>query len=159
MLVGGLLLTMTAASLGEFSGFQVNRDFGCRPGGIGLPHLAGSIAAFTAYLWLIHHESPTKVSTYAYVNPRVAVFLGYFLRAEETGPRTVIATLFTGSSEHLGSFPAQRPFCSAITIISRSLPYPRILARGCFLDELTCVERFIICSKTKACSTNQPSAR
>jgi hypothetical protein len=60
---------------------------------------------------------------------------------------------------HLSSFPTQRPSCSVITIISRSLPYPRILARGCFLDELTCVERFIICCKTKACSTNQPSAR
>ena len=41
--------------------------------------VAGSIIAFTAYVWLIHHESPTKVGTYAYVNPVVAVLLGYFL--------------------------------------------------------------------------------
>lgn len=34
--------------------------------------VAGSIIAFTAYVWLIHHESPTKVGTYAYVNPVVA---------------------------------------------------------------------------------------
>jgi hypothetical protein len=31
--------------------------------------VAGSIVAFTAYVWLIHHESPTKVGTYACVNP------------------------------------------------------------------------------------------
>jgi len=35
--------------------------------------VAGSIVAFTAYVWLIHHESPTRVGTYAYVNPVVAV--------------------------------------------------------------------------------------
>ena len=44
--------------------------------------VAGSIVAFTAYVWLIHHESPTKVGTYAYVNPVVAVFLGYFVGGE-----------------------------------------------------------------------------
>jgi len=51
--------------------------------------VAGSIVAFTAYVWLIHHESPTKVGTYAYVNPVVAVLLGYFLGGEAIGPRTI----------------------------------------------------------------------
>ncbi|HEY2120323.1 MAG TPA: protein kinase [Candidatus Acidoferrum sp.] len=51
-------------------------------------------AAFTAYVWLIHHESPTKVGTYAYVNPVVAVLLGYFLGGEALGPRTILGTLF-----------------------------------------------------------------
>ena len=40
---------------------------------------------FTAYVWLIHHESPSKVGTYAYVNPVVAVLLGYFLGGEPWG--------------------------------------------------------------------------
>jgi drug/metabolite transporter (DMT)-like permease len=48
---------------------------------------------FTAYVWLIHHESPTKVGTYAYVNPVVAVALGYFLGGEAVGPRTLLGTL------------------------------------------------------------------
>ncbi len=48
---------------------------------------------FTAYVWLIHHESPTKVGTYAYVNPVVAVLLGYFAAGEALGVRTIIGTL------------------------------------------------------------------
>jgi drug/metabolite transporter (DMT)-like permease len=48
---------------------------------------------FTAYVWLIHHESPTKVGTYAYVNPVVAVLVGYFLGGEALGLRTILGTL------------------------------------------------------------------
>ena len=55
--------------------------------------VAGSIVGFTAYVWLIHHESPTKVGTYAYVNPVVAVIVGYFLGGETVGPRTILGTL------------------------------------------------------------------
>jgi drug/metabolite transporter (DMT)-like permease len=55
---------------------------------------AGSIVAFTAYVWLIHHESPTKVGTYAYVNPGVAVLVGYFLGGEALGLRTILGTAF-----------------------------------------------------------------
>jgi drug/metabolite transporter (DMT)-like permease len=55
--------------------------------------VAGSIIGFTAYVWLIHHESPTKVGTYAYVNPVVAVVLGYFLAGETLGLRTILGTL------------------------------------------------------------------
>ena len=55
--------------------------------------VAGSIIGFTAYVWLIHHESPTKVGTYAYVNPVVAVLLGYFLGGETLGLRTILGTL------------------------------------------------------------------
>jgi len=57
----------------------------------GLGHCIG---VFTAYLWLIHHESPTKVVTYAYVNPVVAVLLGYFLGGESFGLQTILGALF-----------------------------------------------------------------
>jgi drug/metabolite transporter (DMT)-like permease len=53
----------------------------------------GSIVGFTAYVWLLHYESPTKVGTYAYVNPLVAVALGYFLGGEEIGRRTLLGML------------------------------------------------------------------
>jgi drug/metabolite transporter (DMT)-like permease len=56
--------------------------------------VAGSIVGFTAYVWLLHHESPTKVGTYAYVNPVVAVLVGYFLGGEAIGRRTIVGTLF-----------------------------------------------------------------
>jgi drug/metabolite transporter (DMT)-like permease len=93
MLAGGVLLTLTAALLGEFRGFHVQAV--SRGAWLALAYLivAGSIVAFTAYVWLIHHESPTKVGTYAYVNPVVAVLLGYFLGGEALGPRTIVGTL------------------------------------------------------------------
>jgi len=94
MLAGGILLALTAAALGEFRTFRpwtVSRG-----AWLALVYLiiAGSIIAFTAYVWLIHHESPTKVGTYAYVNPVVAVLLGHFLGGEAIGLRTILGTLF-----------------------------------------------------------------
>jgi drug/metabolite transporter (DMT)-like permease len=59
---------------------------------------AGSIAGFTAYVWLLHRESPTKVGTYAYVNPVVAVIIGYFLGGEPLGARTVLGGVFVLAS-------------------------------------------------------------
>jgi drug/metabolite transporter (DMT)-like permease len=56
--------------------------------------VAGSIIGFTAYVWLIHHESPTKVGTYAYVNPIVAVLVGYFLGGEALNMRTILGSVF-----------------------------------------------------------------
>ena len=93
MLAGGLLLGLTAAALGEFHDFHPAAV--SRGAWLSLLYLivAGSIIAFTAYVWLIHHESPTKVGTYAYVNPVVAVLLGYLLGGEALGLRTVLGTL------------------------------------------------------------------
>ena len=94
MLAGGVLLALTAAALGEFRAF--NPSTVPRGAWLALLYLiiAGSIIAFTAYVWLIHHESPTKVGTYAYVNPVVAVLAGYFLGGETLGLRTILGTLF-----------------------------------------------------------------
>ena len=93
MLAGGVLLTLAAALLGEFRGFHVQTV--SRGAWLALAYLivAGSIVGFTAYVWLLHHESPTKVGTYAYVNPVVAVLVGYFLGGEGLGPRTIVGTL------------------------------------------------------------------
>ena len=93
MLAGGVLLTLAAALLGEFRGFHVQTV--SRGAWLALAYLivAGSVVGFTAYVWLLHHESPTKVGTYAYVNPVVAVLVGYFLGGEGLGPRTIAGTL------------------------------------------------------------------
>jgi len=93
MLVGGILLLLAAAIFGEFNGFHW-RAVSSRAW-LALAYLivAGSIIAFTAYVWLIHHESPTKVGTYAYVNPVIAVLLGYFLGGEALGVRTILGTI------------------------------------------------------------------
>jgi drug/metabolite transporter (DMT)-like permease len=93
MFAGGVLLMIAAALLGEFHGFRAQAV--SREAWLALAYLivAGSIAGFTAYVWLLHHESPTKVGTYAYVNPVVAVMVGYFLGGEAIGPRTIVGTL------------------------------------------------------------------
>jgi drug/metabolite transporter (DMT)-like permease len=93
MFAGGVLLTLSAALLGEFRGFHVQAV--SRGAWLALAYLimAGSIIGFTAYVWLIDHQSPTKVGTYAYVNPVIAVLVGYFLGGEAIGPRTVAGTV------------------------------------------------------------------
>ncbi|MGC1684970.1 MAG: EamA family transporter [Candidatus Acidiferrales bacterium] len=94
MLAGGIFLAFTAAALGEFRNFHLSTV--SREVWLALLYLivAGSIMGFTAYVWLLHHESPTKVGTYAYVNPIVAVTIGYFLGGEPLGLRTILGTLF-----------------------------------------------------------------
>ncbi len=52
----------------------------------------GSIVGFTAYVWLLQVVSPSKVATYAFVNPAVAVLLGVTLGGETLAPRTLAAT-------------------------------------------------------------------
>jgi drug/metabolite transporter (DMT)-like permease len=93
MLAGGIFLTIAAAALGEFHDFHFQAV--SERAWLALAYLivAGSIVGFTAYVWLIHHESPTRVGTYAYVNPVVAVLLGYFVGGEAVGPRTIVGTL------------------------------------------------------------------
>lgn len=93
MFAGGVLLMLAAASMGEFRGFHPQAV--SREAWLALAYLivAGSIIGFTAYVWLLHHESPTKVGTYAYVNPVVAVLVGYFFGGEAIGPRTLLGML------------------------------------------------------------------
>jgi drug/metabolite transporter (DMT)-like permease len=93
MLAGGIFLIFAAAAIGEFRGFRVSDVSAGAWLALAYLIVAGSIIGFTAYVWLIHHESPTKVGTYAYVNPAVAVLVGYFLGGEALGPRTIMGTL------------------------------------------------------------------
>lgn len=93
MLTGGVQLIVLAALTGEFAAFHPQAV--SRTAWFALIYLitAGSIAGFTAYVWLLHYESPTRVGTYAYVNPVVAVILGYFVGGEALGRRTILGTL------------------------------------------------------------------
>jgi drug/metabolite transporter (DMT)-like permease len=110
MLAGGIFLTIAAGAFGEFRNFHpwvVSRG-----AWLALLYLivAGSIIGFTAYVWLIHHESPTKVGTYAYVNPIVAVLVGYFLGGEELTTRTILGTfLVLISVIVITTTPAKKP--------------------------------------------------
>ena len=94
MLAGGVLLILIAGAFGEFRAFHPAALSGHTWFALVYLIVFGSLIGFTAYVWLLHHESPTKVGTYAYVNPVVAVLLGYFFGGEALGMRTVLGTLF-----------------------------------------------------------------
>jgi drug/metabolite transporter (DMT)-like permease len=55
--------------------------------------IAAAIVAFTAYLWLLRAAPAALVSTYSYVNPLVAVFLGWAIAGEPITGRTLLAAL------------------------------------------------------------------
>jgi drug/metabolite transporter (DMT)-like permease len=92
MLAGGVMLLVPSAALGEFQNFHPAAI--SRGAWLSLIYLivAGSVA-FTAYLWLIQRESATKVGTFAYVNPVIAVLLGCFIGGEALGLRAILGTL------------------------------------------------------------------
>jgi drug/metabolite transporter (DMT)-like permease len=98
MLLGGGLLGIISGLLGEFRAFHVSSISPKAWFSLFYLIIAGSILGFTAYVWLISHQSPTKVGTYAYVNPVVAVLIGYCFAGEALDLRTVLGTLFVLTS-------------------------------------------------------------
>lgn len=93
MLAGGALLTVASVAFGEFGRFHPTAVSSTSWLALAYLTVAGSLIGFTAYVWLISHHSPTKVGTYAYVNPVVAVLLGYFFASEALGLRTILGTV------------------------------------------------------------------
>jgi len=94
MLVGGAMLALASFALGEFKDFHPLAVSAAAWFSLIYLIVPGSIIAFTAYVWLLHRESPTRVGTYAYVNPVVAVLVGYFVGGEALGARTLLGALF-----------------------------------------------------------------
>ena len=94
MLVGGLMLGLSSFALGEFKDFHPAAVSFAAWFSLAYLIVPGSIVAFTAYVWLLHHDSPTRVGTYAYVNPVVAVFVGYLMGGEALSARTLLGSLF-----------------------------------------------------------------
>ena len=93
MLCGGVLLCLSGAVLGEWGQPRL--------GAISLPSLlafaylvvAGSMVGYTAYIYLLGTVSPRAASSYAYVNPLVAVFLGWAFLSEPVTATTLVASL------------------------------------------------------------------
>lgn len=93
MLTGGGALALGAVVHGDFNHFDVaaisSRSW------LAFVYLifAGSLVGFSTFVWLIKHSTPARVSTYAYVNPIVAVFLGWLILGEPVTSRTIVATV------------------------------------------------------------------
>jgi drug/metabolite transporter (DMT)-like permease len=90
---GGVMLFLAGVVSGQVADFDPNavslRSI------ISLVHLifSGSILGFTSYVWLLRVTSASQVATYAYINPVVAMILGWLFAGEMLTPRTVLAAM------------------------------------------------------------------
>ncbi|MEP6788177.1 MAG: EamA family transporter [Acidobacteriota bacterium] len=98
MLSGGLILTIISAIMGEWQRFDYRAVSSVSWLALVYLIFVGALVAYTAYSWLIQNASPSAVSTYAYVNPVVAVFLGWAIAGESlTGQMLVGAAVIVVS--------------------------------------------------------------
>jgi drug/metabolite transporter (DMT)-like permease len=93
MLVGGVVLLGIATFSGEWSRLDLAAI--SLPSWLGLGYLIvfGALVGFVAYTWLLRSAPTPLVSTYAYVNPLIAIFLGAWLGNESLTPRILLAAL------------------------------------------------------------------
>jgi drug/metabolite transporter (DMT)-like permease len=92
MLGGGAALLAAAFVHGDFA--RLDPAGIARASWLAFAYLVGvgSLVGFSTFVWLMKHSTPALVSTYAYVNPIVAVFLGWLILGESIGPRTLVAS-------------------------------------------------------------------
>lgn len=83
MIGGGLMLLLTSVVLGELEGFDPAQVSAVSLGGMLYLMMFGSMIAISAYVWLLQNASASSVSTYAFVNPAVAILLGWLIADEE----------------------------------------------------------------------------
>lgn len=108
MFSGGLVLLLVSLLAGEWSGFKLSEVSNNSWWGLLYLIVFGSLIAFTAYSWLLKNVPPAMVATYAYVNPMIAVFLGWLIAGESftgqmlIGASVIIASvaLITSNSEN-----------------------------------------------------------
>jgi len=91
LLSGSVLLLTTGTLLGEARGFSFSQVTSRSWLALAYLILFGSVIAFTAYNWLMEHYPPTFVATHTYVNPIIAVFLGWWLAGEKVTINVAIA--------------------------------------------------------------------
>lgn len=91
MLGGGALLLIVGALTGEVSQLDIHRISTESAAGLIYLITFGSLIGFTSYIWLLDKVSPARLGTYAYVNPIVAVLLGWAIAGEKLSVRTGIA--------------------------------------------------------------------
>jgi drug/metabolite transporter (DMT)-like permease len=110
MMCGGALQLLVGTALGEWSGFHPANVSLLSLLSLGYLVIFGSLVAFTSYVWLLQVVSPTMAATYAYVNPVVAVFLGWMFAGEALTSRTLVAAAGIVAAVVLITMsPARRP--------------------------------------------------
>lgn len=95
MIAGGALLVAASGVAGEWPRVDLAHASGRSLVAVGYLIVFGSIVAYSAYVWLLRTVAPTRVATYAYVNPVVALGLGWGFAGEALAPRTLGAAALT----------------------------------------------------------------
>lgn len=93
MLAGGAMFAAVSAAVGEPARFDPAAVSAASAGAVAYLVVFGSLVAFSAYAWLLTVEPPTRVATYAFVNPAVAVLLGWAAGGEPLTARIAVAGL------------------------------------------------------------------
>ncbi len=91
MIAGGALLLAVGAAAGEWPRLDVHAVTLKSALAVAYLVVFGSIVGFSAFVWLLRHTTPVVATSYAYVNPLVAVLLGWAFNAEKPGARTAAA--------------------------------------------------------------------
>ena len=98
MFSGGLVLLLVSLLMGEWSRVDIAAVSANSWYGLAYLLIFGSLLGFTAYSWLMKNAAPSMVATYAYVNPIIAVFLGWLIAGETfTGQMLIGAGVIVGS--------------------------------------------------------------
>lgn len=109
MLGGGASLLLVALFHGDLQRFDIAavapRGWGAFAYLIG----AGSLIGFSTFVWLMKHSTPARVATYAYVNPIVAVILGWLILREPISSRTLAASALIVASVAIITTEKSRP--------------------------------------------------
>lgn len=92
MLFGGVVLTVAAAPAGEFGALDVGHFSADSLWAFAFLIVIGSLVAYSAYTWLLQNAPISQVATYAYVNPMVAVLLGWMILDEHIPPMMLVAS-------------------------------------------------------------------
>lgn len=92
MLMGSVSMFIVSMMTGELNGFSFAEVSTRSWWGLIYLITFGSLVGFVSYGWLLHNAPVSLLSTYAYVNPVVAVFLGWLLAGEELNARILIAS-------------------------------------------------------------------
>lgn len=109
MLAGGAVLVGMGSLTGEWGRLQTHTISTRSLVSLAYLVVVGSLVGFTLYIWLLRTTAPAIVSTYAYANPVVAVFLGWALAGEAVTGRTLVAAaVIIAGVVVITSFPARR---------------------------------------------------
>ena len=125
MMAGGGLLLLLGLMVGDFKRLNLAAASWLSIGAFAYLAVFGALVGFTAYGWLLRNVTTARAATYAYVNPAVAVFLGWLLASEPLTLRMLAAAaVIVGSVALITTYGAEHAAGSAAELHDSECPVP-----------------------------------